>query len=79
MADSYGVIPLVDPTSQQSMSFVANEVKIQGVSGGITNLKLDFVGLKYKKEDDLVKNNELDNLSNLYLFESRLENQQGNF
>ena len=77
MADSYGVIPLVDPTSQQSMSFVANEVKILGVSGGITNLKLDFVGLKYKKEDDLVKNKELDNSSNLYLFESRLENQEG--
>ena len=78
LADSNGVIPLVDTTSKQSMSFVANEVKIQGVSGNITNLKIDFLGLKYKKEDDLVKNKELDNLSNLYLFESILENQQGN-
>ena len=77
LADSNGVLPLVDPTSKQSMSFVANEVKIQGVSGGITNLRLDFVGLNYKKEDDLVKNKEVDSLSNVYLFESRLENPQG--
>ena len=79
LADSHGVIPFVHPTTGQAMSFVANEVKIQGVSGGINNLKIDFVGHKYKKTETFIENEDLDNFLDHYLFEARLENQPGQY
>ena len=79
LADSYGLIPLLHPTTGQAMSFVANEVKIQGISGGISNLKIDFVGHKYKKTETYIENEDLDNFLDHYLYEARLEKQPGKF
>ena len=61
------------------MSFVANEVKIQGVSGGITNLKLDFVGYKYNKVDNLIMNKEMDESLYTYMYEAKFETAAGQF
>ena len=71
------MIPLLHPTTGQSISFVANEVKIQGVSGDITNLKLDFLGQRYRQEDDLQRNTELADASHTFLFEAVFETKTG--
>lgn len=59
------------------MSFVANEVKIKGVSGGITNLKLDFVGYKYKKNRDSFRNKEMNESLFSYMYEAKFEYATG--
>ena len=72
LADSNGVIDLAEHTK----GFVAHEVKIQGVSGGLSSLKLDFVGLKHKRKDDLILNAVPEEP---YLFETKLTVPPGTF
>ena len=91
-ADPHGVIPLIHPTTGQAMSFVANEVKLKGISGKIKNLYIDFVGHKYKKSETFIENfvgpkfrktetfieNEvLEEFLDDYLYEAVLEKEPG--
>ena len=65
LADLNGVLDLAEHTK----GFVAHEVKIKGVSGGLSSLKLDFVGLKHTRKDNLILNADPEEP---YLFETRL-------
>ena len=71
------MIPLLHPVTGEAMSFVAHEVKIIGISGKITDLYLDFVGHKYKKEETFIENKDLDDFLGIYLYEAVLEKNPG--
>ena len=59
------------------MSFVANEVKLKGISGQINNLNIDFVGHKYKKTETFREDEDLDDFLDDYLYEAILEKDPG--